>query len=144
LSAWERARSDALDLARLARVFVPDPDLRAFIMRWAVAFAHALLVHCRCGGAGGSGSSNKANSSSGSSSSDGQDDVEAQFAGVLLPAEAAAVAAVGAASAPAFVLQVLSNAVEECGLGEHRSEQLQSCVRVSALSCRPFFGRRRW
>ncbi|GBF96253.1 hypothetical protein Rsub_08798 [Raphidocelis subcapitata] len=108
LNAWQSVRAESKNLARQACYFVEEPIRRAMLMRWTVAFPHALLSHVRCDAP-----------------------LRAQLAGVLAPHEVEAVEAVGAASAPEFVLQVMSELVEQCRLGDsHRAEQLYFSIKA--------------
>eukprot|EP00775_Hariotina_reticulata_P001604 gene1604-1944_t len=77
------------------------------LVRWVEAFSRALLVHCRVDGS-----------------------LERELDDVLLPHEVAAVAAVGPSGAPSFVLQVISELVEQCGVSEIKEDNMFATVRA--------------
>ncbi|KAI8475060.1 MAG: Bestrophin, RFP-TM, chloride channel-domain-containing protein [Monoraphidium minutum] len=110
LQAWEKVRGECKDLARQACYFVAEPVRKAMLMRWSVAFGHAMLCHVRADAT-----------------------LEEQLAGVLTDEEVEAISAVGPSSAPSFALQVMSEVVEQCSLGEHRAEALHQSLKVLGM-----------
>ncbi|KAF8061059.1 CYP97C1 [Scenedesmus sp. PABB004] len=83
--------------------WVGEAARKEMLVRWTEAFSCALLVHCRADGR-----------------------LEVELAGVLLPHEVAAVAAVGPAGAPSFVLAEL---IEQCGVTEVKEDKMFGTVR---------------
>lgn len=107
LKTWNEVRSLSKDLARQSCYWVNETARKEMLIRWSEAFSRALLVHCREDGC-----------------------LESELEELLQPHEVAAVAAVGPGGAPAFVLQVISELVEQCGVSDIKEDKLFSTLRA--------------
>lgn len=107
LKTWNEVRSLSKDLARQSCYWVNETARKEMLIRWSEAFSRALLVHCREDGC-----------------------LEAELEDVLQPHEVAAVAAVGPGGGPAFVLQVISELVEQCGVSDIKEDKMFSTLRA--------------
>ena len=111
LTVWSQVvRNESKDLARQSLYWVSEAQapVRAALVRWTAAFSRALMCHCRPGGDTMLGPATR---------------------GVLLPHESAALAAEGAGAAPAMVLQVLAELVEQAQVSGIRRENMFSTLR---------------
>jgi predicted membrane chloride channel (bestrophin family) len=111
LTVWSQVvRNESKDIARQSLYWVSEAQapVRAALVRWAAAFSRALMCHCR---------------------PDGDALLGPVTRGVLLPHESAALAAEGAGSAPAMVLQVLAELVEQADVPGIRRENMFSTLR---------------
>jgi predicted membrane chloride channel (bestrophin family) len=111
LTVWSQVvRNESKDLARQSLYWVCESQapVRAALVRWTAAFSRALMCHCRPNGDAMLGPSTR---------------------GVLLPHESAALAAEGAGAAPAMVLQVLAELVEQADVPGIRRENMFSTLR---------------
>jgi ion channel-forming bestrophin family protein len=111
LTVWSQVvRNESKDLARQSLYWVSEaqPSVRAALVRWTAAFSRALMCHCRPGGDAA---------------------LAAATRGVLLPHESAALAAEGSGAAPAMVLQVLAELVEQAQVPGIRRENMFQSLR---------------
>jgi predicted membrane chloride channel (bestrophin family) len=111
LTVWSQVvRNESKDLARQSLYWVSESQapVRAALVRWTAAFSRALMCHCRPGGDAA---------------------LAAATRGVLLPHESAALAAEGSGAAPAMVLQVLAELVEQADVPGIRRENMFSSLR---------------
>lgn len=116
LTVWSQVvRNESKDLARQSLYWVSSDQasVRAALVRWTAAFSRALMCHCRPGGDAMLGPATR---------------------GVLLPHESEALAAEGAGAAPAMVLQVLAELVEQADVPGIRRENMFSTLRELASS----------